>query len=127
MIKVKHLMDAAEASDGQRIWTESFGLTKDLREWCKVDHVLPHLGPPMKLWDWFEEHPDGYEYFRGCYHECLSKGPYRTALQQLACAAMKEDITLVHQGEDPQHNTATALHEFLSELEAYCPRDDEKK
>jgi uncharacterized protein YeaO (DUF488 family) len=127
MVKVKHLMDVAEATDGQRIWTESFGLTKDLREWCKVDHVLPHLGPPMKLWDWFEEHPDGYEYFRGCYHECLSKGPYRTALQQLACAAMKEDITLVHQGEDPEHNTATALHEFLSELEAYCPRDDEKK
>ena len=73
-----------------------------------------------------DEHPDGYEYFRGQYHECLSKGPYRTALQQLACAAMKENITLVHQGDDPQHNTATALHEFLSELEAYCPRDDEK-
>ena len=126
MIKVKHLLEAVEPTDGKRIWTEAFGLTKDLCQWCKVDHVLPHLGPPRKLWEWFDEHPDGYEYFRGQYHECLSKGPYRTALQQLACAAMKENITLVHQGDDPQHNTATALHEFLSELEAYCPRDDEK-
>jgi hypothetical protein len=26
-----------------------------------------------------------------------------------------------YQGDDPGHNTATALHEFLSELEAWCP------
>src|SRR5438045_3876505 len=99
MIKVKHFLDAADAGDGQRIWVEPLGLTKDLRQWCKVDHVMPHLGPTMQLWEWFHEHPDGYEYFRGRYHDCLSKGPYRSALQNLACAAMKETITLVHQGD----------------------------
>ena len=61
--------------------------------------------------------------FSGLYHEDLSKGPFRTALLQLACAAMKEDFTLVFQGDDPQQNTATALYEFISELEAYCPRE----
>jgi uncharacterized protein YeaO (DUF488 family) len=85
---------------------------------------MSHLGPPRKLWEWFTEHPDGYEYFRGRYHELLNKGPYRPALQQLACGAMNEDFTLVFEGDDPQHNTATALQEFLSELEAYCPRED---
>ncbi|HET6247929.1 MAG TPA: DUF488 family protein [Tepidisphaeraceae bacterium] len=125
MITVKHFLDAAEPDDGQRIWVEPIGLTRDLREWCKVDHVMSHLGPPKELWEWFQEHPDGYEYFRGSYHETLHKGPYRAALQQLACAGMKENFTLVHDGDDRDHNTATALHEFLSELEAYCPREEE--
>ena len=37
MIKVKHLLEAVEESDGQRLWVEPIGLTKDLREWCQVD------------------------------------------------------------------------------------------
>jgi uncharacterized protein YeaO (DUF488 family) len=37
----------------------------------------------------------------------------------LATAALQENITLLHQGDDPNHNTATALHEYLSELQAY--------
>ena len=120
MIKVKHFLDAVEPDDGQRIWVESVSLTRDLREWCKVTHVLPHLGP-RELADWLEEHPDGYDYFRGRYHECLQHGPYRAVLQQLACASLGHRITLLHQGDDPQHNSATALYEFITELEAYCP------
>ena len=121
MIKVKHFLDPVEKDDGQRIWVEPCGLVKDLRQWCKVDHVLPHLGPPKALCDWLEEHPDGYDYFRARYHECLERSPYKPALQHLACAAIREPVTLLHQGDDPAHNTATALHEFLSELEAWCP------
>ena len=64
MIKVKHFLDDVEPDDGQRIWVEPIALTRDLREWCKVSHVLPHLGPPRELSKWFDEHPDGYEYFR---------------------------------------------------------------
>src|SRR5205823_2747898 len=79
MIKIKHFMDAKEADDGERLWVESIKLTKDLTEWCHVDPVLPHLGPPMELCEWFEEHPDGYEYFRGNYHEHLTKGGLRKA------------------------------------------------
>jgi len=121
MIKIKHLMERVESDDGKRLWVEPVGLTRDLAEWCKVDYVMPHLGPPPSLWKWFEHHPDGYEYFRGKYHEILIKGPYRLALRHLAKAANNENFTLVHQGEDPQHNTATALYEFLNDLWAYRP------
>ena len=124
MIKIKHLLDAVEPDDGQRISVEPINLTRDLREWCKVDHVLCHLGPPKKLWEWFEEHPDGYDYFRAQYHDALTKSVYKPALQQLACAGIRETFTLLHQGDDPGHNSATALHEFLTELEAYCPREE---
>jgi len=121
MIKVKHLMDAVERDDGTRMWVEPIGLTKDLCKWCQVDHVMCHIGPPMGLWEWFEEHPDGYEYYRATYHDWLSKSQHKAALQALVCAAQKQNFTLLYQGDDPQHNTATALYEFLSELGSYCP------
>src|SRR5206468_2902641 len=119
MIKVKHLMDPAEPDDGQRIWVEPFNLTKDLQEWCTVQHVLMHLGPPMTLWKWFDEHPDGYDYFRGKYHDHLAVAQRRQALSELAIAGVRENFTLLHQGDDPAHNTATALYEFLAELQVY--------
>jgi uncharacterized protein YeaO (DUF488 family) len=123
MIKVKHVLDAVETDDGQRLWVEPIGITKDLREWCQVGHVLSHLGPPMVLWAWYEQHPDGYEFFRGKYHEYLAQSPYGEALKQLAIAGTKENFTLLHQGDDPQHNSAIALYEYLSELQAYSPQE----
>ena len=121
MIKIKNLFDAIEGDDGSRLWVEPIGLTKDLAQWCQVDHVLCHIAPPTKLTDWFEEHPDGYGYFRTQYHEWLSRSRYRPALQELACAGQRQTFTLLHQSEDPEHNAATALYEFLSELTSYCP------
>lgn len=121
MIKVKHLMDALETDDGQRIWVEPFGLCLDLKEWCRIDHVLPHLGPSRKIWDTFEKHPDAWEYFRGEYHEQLRRSPYRAAMMSLARASKNENFTLIHSADDCNQNSAAALHEFLSDLEAMCP------
>ena len=121
MIKIKHFLEPVEKDDGQRLWVEPIGLTRDLQQWCRIDHVLSHLGPPRKLWDWFEKHPDGYEHFRGVYHEHLSRSSYKEALQELARASVRETFTLVHQSELSESNTAVALFEYLSELEAWCP------
>ena len=125
MISIKHVFDPVEKVDGRRIWVESVGLCKDLTEWCGVTDKLCKVAPPAPLREWFEEHPDGYDYFRGRYHEWLAASPFKQALQQLACAARNHNITLLHQGDDPEHNSARALQEFLVELEAYCPRDSE--
>ena len=121
MIRIKHLLERVEADDRDRLWVEPVGLTKDLQEWCAVQHVLPHLGPPMKVWQWFEQHPEGYDEFRARYHEHLGKSQYKKALEALASVALREDFTLLHQGDDPAHNTATALYEYLVELQAYVP------
>jgi uncharacterized protein YeaO (DUF488 family) len=120
MIRIKHLLETAEASDGERMWVEPIGLTKDLREWCSVNHVLTNIVPPMALWRWFQDHAEGYDYFRAKYHEYLSQTRRRKVLMHLAAAALSEDFTLLHQGDDPNRNSATALYEFLSELQAYC-------
>jgi uncharacterized protein YeaO (DUF488 family) len=121
VIKVKHLLDDVEADDGQRIWVECIGLTCDLQEWCKIDHVMTHLGPPRELWDWFNVHPDGYDYFRARYHETLSKGPHVKMLLDLVAESRRSHFTLIHQGDSPENNSAIALYEFLAELEAYVP------
>jgi uncharacterized protein YeaO (DUF488 family) len=125
MIKVKHLMDAAEVDDGARLWVEPIPLTHDLRAMCLVHHVLCELGPPRELWDWFERHPAGYEYFRGRYHLHLERQGLKPILQQLVSGLRRQNITLLHQGADPSQNTATALYEFLNELRAYCEPEAE--
>jgi uncharacterized protein YeaO (DUF488 family) len=102
---------------------EPQNLTRDLREWCEIDHVLPHLGPSMKIWNVLEEHPDAYEFFRAEYHQQLRGSPYRVALQSLAVASRKENFTLIHAAESGDHSSAMALFEYLTELEAYCPPD----
>jgi len=95
------------------------GLTKDLREWCRVDHVMCHLGPSVAVWRVLEDHPDAYDFFRAQYHEQLKKSPYRAALQSLAVASRAETFTLVHGSDNAEHNSAMALYEYLSDLEAY--------
>ena len=121
MFNVKHLMDPSEALDGERLFVETGGLTKDLAAWCAVDQVLSHLGPPRELAEWFEAHPNGYEFFRGRYHEALASGPYVDVLHELARASQSRNFTLLHTSENPGENTATALYEFISELEAHLP------
>lgn len=123
MIKVKHFMDPPEPDDGIRVWVEPIGLTRDLQEWCRVEQVLSHLGPSLQLWRWFASHPTGYPHFRGRYHEQLENGPYAMALRALAQAAVNENLTLLHAGDDPSRNSASALHEYLGELEARCRRE----
>lgn len=124
MFKVKSLFDAIEADDGLRLWVEPVGLTLDLREWCAVHHAPPGLAPEAKLVQWFTRHPDGYDFFRGRYHEALRSGPLLATLVELAGMGQRENITLLHQGEDPNQNTAAALHEFLTELQIYVPPEE---
>src|SRR5262245_50739152 len=114
MVKVKHLMDDVEPDDGQRNWVERQKQARELGERWPVDHVLPQLGPAMKIWSVLEAHPDAYEFFRSEYHQQLRNSPYRVALQSLAVASRKENFTLIHAAEDGDHNAAMALFEYLT-------------
>ena len=124
-IQVKHFHDDVEVTDGQRLWIEPIGLTQDLCEWCCVHGVLTTLGPPRDLWEWFEEQPhaDAYDDFLQRYHEHLACGPHSDMLMELARRATRAPLTLLHQGDDPRHNTAAALYEFLARLQAHCSRN----
>ena len=72
-----------------------------LAGWRFVDHLPPHLGPPTELWEWFEEHPDGYEFFRGKYHEYLNPADCDARFGRWPRAGLNENFTLLHQGDTP--------------------------
>ena len=56
----------------------------------------PPPGAAQALWEWFDEHPDGYDYFRARYHGDLAQSKYKPALRQLAQAGARETFTLLH-------------------------------
>lgn len=120
MIKVKNLFDAVEPDDGVRLFLEPSGLTRDLREWCVVHHVLGNVAPPGRLAEYLEPAPaDRYDAFRGQYHEWLSESQFLPALDELARATRDENYTLLHTGEDPEHNVAGAFADFLAERQGW--------
>jgi uncharacterized protein YeaO (DUF488 family) len=116
MISVKNIFDTVGPHDGLRIWIEPVRLARNLAEWCEVDFLLPEIAPPKALWDWFELHPSHYEIFRQRYQDCLSDSSLAPVLEQLALSGIECNVTLLHEGDDPHRNTATALHEFLAAL-----------
>jgi DNA-3-methyladenine glycosylase len=116
MIKIKNLFDSVEPDDGERIWIEPIGLTLDLREWCRVDHLMSNLGPSMELFDWFAAHPSGYDYVEDQYERQLQGGEYEVALRGLASAARYRNYTLIHQGFNRDENSAAVLRAYLSAL-----------
>ena len=123
MIKVKNLMEPVEPDDGDRLWVEPSGLTSDLREWCEVDQLLRHLAPSEQTKQFYVDHPEEYDAFRGQYHEELASGEFMPQLREMARSTLYDPVTLLHDDENPNENSAAALHEFLSELQAYCSAD----
>lgn len=123
MIKIKHLLDEKDSEDGLRIWVEPVGVTRDLRELCSIDHLLHATAPPRALWQWLAGHPNDYHLFRAHYHAWLGQSAYRRLLRQLARSARRHNLTFVHQGDDPDQNTAAALRDFLVQLQARAGTD----
>lgn len=120
MIQIKNLFDAADESDGLRLWIGPIGLTKDLAVWCRVDRWLREGSPSPELAQWHEEHPDGWEYFRAKHHDSLAQGGHAPLLRELSRRAMRENITLLYEGSSQSQNAAVSLHEYLSELQLFC-------
>ncbi len=116
MIQIKNLFETPAASDGLRLWVGPVGLTRDLAAWCKVDRWLKEGSPHLELTEWFEEHPDGWEFFRGKHHEALVKSGSIPLLRSLSEQAVRENITLLYAESNPSENCAVSLYEFLTAL-----------
>ena len=119
MIEIKHLFDTPEPNDGLRLWVGPVGLTRDLTEWCRVNRWLREGSPSPELAQWFDEHPDGWEYFRAMHHEALGSGPSTRILHALSRQGINEPITLLHAETNPAENAAVSLYEYLVQLQAY--------
>ena len=124
MVSVKHFLDTIEPEDGQRIWVEPIGLTHELKDWCQVSSILSHLGPPRAIWDWFSEHPDGYDFSRIRYH-ALGTDLTGSRFSSLPATPSGRTTRCSTRAMIPSTRPRSAAIEFLAELEAYCPHDQD--
>jgi uncharacterized protein YeaO (DUF488 family) len=123
MIRIKHLFDSVDTQDGERIWIEPIGLTRDFVEWCKITHVMSSLGPSKEMVEWLDQHPSCFDFFEAQYLAELNSSKYMTSLRGLAVASRTQTFTLIHQGEKPNENSAVVLRNFLAELSARVPHN----
>jgi uncharacterized protein YeaO (DUF488 family) len=123
MIRIKHLFDPVDKGDGERIWIEPVGLTRDFVEWFNIAHVMSNLGPSKEIAEWFEQHPACFDFFEDQYLTELQSSQYITSLRGLAVASLSQTFTLIYQGDKPNENSAIVLSNFLAELAAHVPHN----
>ncbi|HZY71028.1 MAG TPA: M20/M25/M40 family metallo-hydrolase [Thermoplasmata archaeon] len=116
MLRTKRIYDPPAAEDGRRVLVDRLwprGLTK---ERARVDDWRRDLAPSPALRTWYGHDPERYPEFRERFRGELA--PHRAEMIELAQAARRGNVTLVHAAKDAQHCTAGVLKELIDELSA---------
>lgn len=114
MIRLKRAYEPASRKDGLRILVERLwprGVSKArarISLWCR------DLSPTTELRKWFHTHRDKWPEFRKRYFAELDH--QETAARLLLHIAQNETVTFVFAAEDEEHNSATALKEYLEHV-----------
>ena len=104
------------ASDGQRILIDRLwprGLSK--RD-ARVDFWAKSIAPSHELRRWYQHDPPKWEQFRRRYFAELDASPDGVA--ELRARLRGKTATLVFASKEEQRNNATALREYLLDLES---------
>jgi uncharacterized protein YeaO (DUF488 family) len=114
MLRTKRVYERPDSDDGYRVLVDRSwprGLTK---EKANVDEWLREAGPSDDLRRWFHNNPEKWEEFKASYiGELRTKG---TLLNKIATRSDKARVTLLYSYNDPVHNQAVVLKEFLDEM-----------
>ncbi len=111
----KRVYEAALPADGARVLVDRLwprGLPKAR---ASVDLWLKDIGPSLALRKWFNRDPSHWAEFKRRYAEELDA--LRTssaAVAALSGAVRCGRVTLLFGARDEQHNTAVALHHYLT-------------
>jgi uncharacterized protein YeaO (DUF488 family) len=111
-VRVKRVYDPPSKEDGVRVLVEGLwprGLTKTN---AAVDLWLKDIAPSLALRQWFNRDPARWTEFTRRYAEELDKKT--AAIAALAGAVRSGQVTLLFGARDEQHNTAVALHSYLT-------------
>ncbi len=98
-----------------RVWPR--GLRKDR---ARLNAWLRDLGVSTGLRRWFEHDPAKWNEFRQRYRAELLAPERQPLLDDLACRAREDTVTLLYGARDPEHNNALVLAELLEERIASC-------
>jgi uncharacterized protein YeaO (DUF488 family) len=115
LIRIKRVYAPASDEDGVRVLVEKLwprGLTKTA---AAVDLWLKDIGPSRALRQWFNRDPSRWAEFKQRYAEELDAlGKRSPSVAALAGAVRRGRVTLLFGARDERHNTATALHAYLT-------------
>jgi uncharacterized protein YeaO (DUF488 family) len=115
LIRVKRVYAPAAEDDGVRVLVDGLwprGLTKAA---AAVDLWLKDIGPSRALRRWFNRDPNRWAEFKRRYAEELDAlGAHSPAVAALAGAVRRGRVTLLFGARDERHNTAVALHSYLT-------------
>jgi uncharacterized protein YeaO (DUF488 family) len=111
-VQVKRVYEPPSSEDGVRILVDRLwprGLTK---AGSSVDLWLKDIAPSLTLRRWFNRDPSRWAEFERRYAEELDTKT--AAIAALAGAARRGRVTLLFGARDLRHNTAVALHAYLT-------------
>lgn len=119
MFRLKNAAEQPEAVDGTRILVEpirSKTTHKADNSALNIDISLQALAPSPALRDKLKPNPDNltWDEFQHQYRVELARNTRAT--QTVLNAARHGNVTLVYTSEDPQHNSATVLKEYLERV-----------
>ena len=114
-IKVKRVYAPPSGEDGVRVLVDRLwprGLPKAR---AAVDLWLKDIGPSLALRKWFNRDPSRWAEFKQRYAEELDAlRASSAAVAALTGAVRCGKVTLLFGARDEQHNSAVALHQYLS-------------
>jgi uncharacterized protein YeaO (DUF488 family) len=111
-VRVKRVYEPPSKEDGVRVLVEGLwprGLTKT---GASVDLWLKDIAPSIGLRQWFKRDPSRWTEFTQRYAAELDKKT--AAIAALSGAARSGQVTLLFGARDEKHNTAVALHSYLT-------------
>jgi uncharacterized protein YeaO (DUF488 family) len=116
MIFCKRVYDSVDAADGARFLVDRLWPRGVRKEQLRLDDWLKELAPSDALRHWFGHDPDKWNEFRRRYRAELDAHP--AAVQRLAAAAERGNVTLLFGAHDIERNNAVALREYVEQAGA---------
>ena len=114
LIKTKSIYEGPEESDGRRVYVERLwprGLTRDE---ARVDDWLREIAPNEGMLAWFSGKPERWDEFEEDFFDDLNGRAEQ--ISQLFDIAMEGPVTLLYDYDDPKHNSAVAVRDYLEKM-----------
>jgi len=112
-IKVKHVHDPADASDGQRVLVDRLWPRGISKKDAKLALWLKDIAPSTELRKWFGHEPERWEEFRRRYVQELNA--MKDPLRELRELSKHGDVTLLFGAHERRYNNAVALAQYWRE------------
>ncbi|MFW6125737.1 MAG: DUF488 domain-containing protein [Chloroflexota bacterium] len=116
MLNAKRVYDSTDDADGQRILVDRLWPRGIRSEDARVDSWMKELAPSNSLRKWFGHDPEKWAEFKRRYVTELRAADKTRALQDIAQAAARGNVTLVYSAKDREYNNAIVLKEVISQM-----------